>query len=190
MSVITITKNERVREVQNRKITTEDLIVELKNWYKIDIDYVLKLLAKTKYGKDTERELTNTEKEIFCLTCSIYSDLEKSFIREYRRRIDEEELKAYIEILSDLKINLNNRVSATQYRNRLRQEIRKTTNQELNKELNTKLKIAIASVKVFDDRASWSRLRVLVNTILNLDSDASITPRLLVTLLSYKYPLI
>ena len=175
----------------SKAITTEEIIQDVQNWYQVNINCVLRLLAKAKYGRGSERELTKTEKEIFCLACSIYSDLEKSFIREYRRRISRDELNVYIEILNDSNINLKKRKLATQYRNKLRREIAKTSCEISQKKLNTKLRIATISVKVFDDRVSWSRLKnLLVNPILNLDSDSLLTPPMIMTLFSYRYPLI
>lgn len=190
MPVRALTK-EIIQEFQiSDQITTEQMILEVQNWYQVNMDCVLQLLARAKYGEGINQELTKTETEIFCLACSIYSDLEKSFIREYRRRINRDELNVYIEILNDSSINLNNRELATQYRNKLRQEISSTTDKVAKKKLNTKQRIATTSVKVFDDRASWSRLKnLLVNPILNLDSDTLVTPPMIMTLLSYKYPL-
>ncbi|VEP16055.1 hypothetical protein H1P_400011 [Hyella patelloides LEGE 07179] len=181
-----------VREIQNSQaITTKQIVLEVQNCYQVDMDRVLWVLAAAKYGRKSKRELTKTEKEIFCLACSIYSDLEKSFIREYRRRITREELNVYIEILNDTNINLNQRNLATKYRNKLKREITKTSSKIIREKLNTKLRIATISVKVFDDRTSWSRLKnLLVNPILNLDSNTLITPSMIMTLLSYRYPLI
>lgn len=182
-----------VGEVQtSQAITTKQIILEVQNSYQVDMEKVLRVLAEAKYGQNSQRELTKTEKEIFCLACSsIYSTLEKSFIREYRRRITLEELKVYIEILNNTNINLNNRDSATQYRNSLRREIARASSKSVQQKLNAKLRIATSSVKVFDDRASWSRFKnMFINPILNLDSDNLITPPMIMTLFRYQYPLI
>ena len=175
-----------------KTITTEQIILEIQNSYQVDMELVLKALAQVKYGQSSDRELTSRETEIFCLTCNnIYSALEKSFIREYRRRITLEEINSYIEILNCPDINLNNRTSATKYRNSLREEIAQASCKSVKQELNTKLRIATTSVKVFDDRTSWSKLKnELLNPILNLDQDTQITPSMIMTMLRYQYPLI
>ncbi len=182
----------KIREDRNsQNITTKQIILEVQNSYQVDMECLLKALAKVKYGHKSQRELTVREKEIFCLTCSsIYSSLEKSFIREYRRRITVEEIKAYIEILNHPDVNLNNRDSATKYRNFLRQAIAGAASKTIEKELNIKLRIATASVKVFDDRTSWSRLKnELISSVLNLDSDTQISPPMIMTLLGHQFPL-
>lgn len=179
------------RKLINKNITTEQIIQEVQTCYQVNMDCVLHLLAKAKYGQGTNQSLTKTETEIICLACSIYSDLEKSFIREYRRRINRDELNAYMEILNNSNVNLNKRDSAATYRNKLRVEISRNTSQIVKNKLDIKLRIATTSVKVFDDRASWSRLRnSLINTILELDSDKLIAPPMIMKMLSYKYPLV
>ena len=175
----------------SQAITTEEIVLEIQNSYQVDMERLLKSLAQVKYGLNSQRQLTVREKEIFCLSCnSIYSALEKSFIREYRRRITLEEINAYIEILNHPDINLNNRSSATKYRNSLPEEIAQASSEAIKNELNIKLRIATVSVKVFDDRTSWSKLKnELIHPVLNLDQDTQITPSMIMTMFRYKYPL-
>ncbi len=186
-----VLNNQKVGEANtSQSITTKQIVFEVQNSYQVDMDSVLKALAKVKYGHNSSKELTVREKEIFCLTCnSVYSSLEKSFIRQYRRRISLEEIQIYIEILNDPNVNLNSRNSATKYRNFLRQEIAQNYSQSLELGLDIKLRIATASVRVFDDRTSWSKIKELINTVLNLDIDTQITPQMIMTLFGYQYPL-
>ena len=189
---VQVLNNQTVREADtSQAITTKQIVLEVQNSYQVDMECVLKALAKVKYGHNSSKELTVMEKEIFCLTCnSIYSSLEKSFIRQYRRRISLEEIQVYIEILNDSDVNLNSRSSATKYRNFLREEIAQNYSKSLEKQLDIKLRIATASVKVFDDRTSWSKIKSeLVNPVLNLDLDTQITPPMIMTLFTHQYPL-
>ncbi len=189
---VPVLNQQALREAQtSQAITTKQIVLEIQNSYQVDMERLLKALAEAKYGPNSQRQLTARETEIFCLTCnSIYSALEKSFIREYRRRITLEEINAYIEILNHPDINLNNRSSATKYRNSLRQEIAQAPSEVIKQELNIKLRIATTSVKVFDDRTSWSKLKnELINPTLKLDEDTQITPSMIMTLFRYQYPL-
>ena len=193
MFVQVLNNKPTVKEIQTSQIiTTQQIILEVQNCYQVDMERVLRVIAKAKYGQNSQRELTTTEKEIFCLACnSIYSSLEKSFIREYRRRITLEELKVYIEILNNTNMNLNNRDSATQYRNRLREDIPQASSKSVEQKLNAQLRIVTSSIKVFDDRSSWSKFKnMFINPLLNLDSDNLITPPMIMTWFRYQYPLI
>ncbi len=189
---VPVLNQQALREAQtSQSITTKQIVLEIQNSYQVDMKLLLKALAEAKYGPNSQRQLTARETEIFCLTCNnIYSALEKSFIREYRRRITLEEINSYIEILNHPNINLNNRTSATKYRNSLREEIAQASSEAIKQELNIKLRIATTSVKVFDDRTSWSKLKnELINPALKLDEDTQITPSMIMTLFRYQYPL-
>ena len=173
----------------------DDIIRDVENLYQVDMDCIFRLLAIAKHGekaKYTDKngktfELTTKEKEIFCLGCSLYSALEQSFIREYGRRLNSEELEVYIEMLNDSNINLNNKESAIQSREELKQALAKTNNSANRKKLELKLKIAISNVKKFDNRAFWSReVKPLISLALGIEQ--ALKPPMIMTLFKQKCP--
>ncbi len=175
----------------------DDIIRDLEIWYQVDMDCIFRLLAIAKHGEKAKYpdkngktfQLTTKEKEIFCFGCSPYSALEQSFIREYRRRLNSEELQVYIEMINDSKINLNNKESAIQFREELKQALAKTNNSVTRKKLELKLKIAISNVKKFDNRAFWSNaIKPLISSALGISMKQGLKPPMIMTLFSKKCP--